>query len=453
MLPHGGRAFVGLTALLMAAMAATGCTTRSAPDTTGPSDAPNSTTSGDDPGRAGPVTLRFGVSGDEVLHATYTKLGRVYTNERPEVTIEIVRMQGGAALTGELRADPPDVFVANSEAAPQLVVDRLVQPIDQLLEARGVTFGDDYQRLGLEAFSAEQALQCMPYDVSPLVVFYNPGLVPFQRLIEPGATPLSTSTGWAWEQFARAARLMSRQGVKGAYVASELDTLMALTRSAGADIVDDPQVATTLTFADDSTRSALEEILAVVRDPEITPTVAQLEKADSIRRFARERVGMMFGRRALVPELRQRADFEFDVFPLPRLARTRSVSDVTGLCLSATTEHTEAAADFLAFATQDRGAEILAESGAVVPAHLPTLNSVAFTQPGDAPSSALVFQEAVQRSYLVPANPDWPELQAAVAPDLMRMFDDPVIELDVLLPRIDAKSRQILAPQEGLPDG
>ena len=186
MSPHGGRAFVGVTALMMAAMAATGCTTRSAPDATGPSDAPNSTTSGDDPGTAGPVTLRFGVSGDEVLHAAYTKLGRVYTNERPEVTIEIVRMQGGAALTGELRADPPDVFVANSEAAPQLVVDRLVQPIDQLLEARGVTFGDDYQRLGLEAFSAEQALQCMPYDVSPLVVFYNPGLVPFQRLVEPG---------------------------------------------------------------------------------------------------------------------------------------------------------------------------------------------------------------------------------------------------------------------------
>ncbi|MGI8899388.1 MAG: extracellular solute-binding protein [Nocardioides sp.] len=394
------------------------------------------------------MTLRFGVSGDEVLRAAYEKLGRVYTNAHPEVTVELVGLQGGRALVDEVRAEPLDVFVATNEEAPQLVVDELVQPVDQLLEERGVTFGDDYQRHGVEGFSAEQALQCMPYDVSPLVVFYNPGLVPFRRLVEPGDTPPSPTTGWTWAQFGRAARLMSRQGVRGAYIEPRLDTLIALTRSAGADIVDDPQEATTLTFADESTRAALEVILAVVRDPEITPTIEQLEKIDGVRRFAQEKVGMMFGTRALVPELRQRAGFDFDVFPLPRLARTRSVSDVTGFCLSSTTEHAEAAVDFLAFATKDRGAEILAESGAVVPAHLPTLNSLAFTQPGEAPSSALVFDEMVERSYLVPFNPNWPELRQAVEPEVMTMFDDPVIDLDLLLPRIDAKSRAILTPEQ-----
>ncbi len=84
-------------------------------------------------------------------------------------------------------------------------------PVDQLLEERGVEFGDSYQRLGLEALSAEQALQCMPYDVSPLVVFYNPGLVPFRRLIETGDSPLTPMTGWTWEQFARAGRLVATE--------------------------------------------------------------------------------------------------------------------------------------------------------------------------------------------------------------------------------------------------
>ena len=54
-----------------------------------------------------------------------------------------------------------------------------MQPVDELLEQRGVQFGDNYQRIGLEAFAADSALQCMPNDVSPYVVFYN------KRLLAP----------------------------------------------------------------------------------------------------------------------------------------------------------------------------------------------------------------------------------------------------------------------------
>ena len=38
-------------------------------------------------------------------------------------------------------------------------------------------FGDGYTRNGLEAFSVDAALQCMPLDVSPLVVYFNPRLI------------------------------------------------------------------------------------------------------------------------------------------------------------------------------------------------------------------------------------------------------------------------------------
>ena len=60
----------------------------------------------------------------------------------------------------------------------------------------------------------------------------------------------------------------------------------------------------------------------------------------------------------------------------------------------------------------------------------PTLNSAAFTQPGSAPASEDVFEQAVERSSVVPFNPGWPELRTAVEPELVTMFDDPVIDLD-----------------------
>ncbi len=384
------------------------------------------------------------------MREAYEKLAQVYSNEHPEVSVTVEPRPSMEALSqlGDSAAtlDAPDLFVVPHEEIPGLSSADAVTPVDELLATRGVTFGDNYLRLGLEAFSAEQALQCMPIDVSPLVVVYNQELVPFRRLIERGEEPLTPETGWTWEQFAKAARLTSRDGVKGVYVEPRLSTLMALVRSAGVDIVDDPRDATTLTLSDPGTRAALEEVLDVLRDPRFMPSPEQLRRKDALTRFAEGRIAMIFASKDVVPELRRAEDLNFDVFPLPRLARTRTIAEVTGLCLSSTTEHTEAAADFLAFISGDGGAAILAETGAVVPAHLPTLNSLAFTQPGSQPESVTVFGEAVARASVTPYVEAWPELVAATDDELRELFYAPVINLDRMLPAIDARSQRILAP-------
>jgi multiple sugar transport system substrate-binding protein len=399
-----------------------------------------------------PVTLRLGISGDRPLRSAFRELARDFTAQHPEVTVAVERLDPTTPLPEQLAGPArPDVFVAGGADAPGLVAAGAVQPVDQMLEEREVLFGDDYQRLGLEAFSAEQALQCVPYDVSPLVVFYNRGLVPFRRLVEPDDDPLTVETGWTWEQFAEAARLMSDDEVKGMYVEPDLRTLMALVRSAGADVFDDPRDASTMTLSDDGTRAALEEILAVVRDPDLTPNERQLERMDGYTRFARERVGMVIGTRALVPWLRRFEELDFDVFPLPRLARARTVAEVSGLCMSADTAHPGAAADFLAYATGEPGAETLAESGAVVPAYLPALKSEAFTQPGERPETSVVFDEALARSSTIPFEVGWTELVESLESELERMFFDPVIDLDSLLPQIDLDSEAYLAPPEETP--
>lgn len=445
------RSLRGVSALVVAATSAclvlAGCTSEAQP----PTPAPSPSSASSSPSPAEPVTLRLGVYGNKLMREAYEKVARVYGNEHPDVTVEVEAERTEAELADRLQrefsvGDEPDLFVASDEQVPRLSAEDRVQPVDQLLEARGVTFGDTYQRLGLEAFSAEQALQCMPYDVSPIVILYNQGLVPFRRLIEPGDDPITPQEGWTWEQFTKAVRLMSRDGVNGVYVEPGLSPLMALVRSAGDDIVDDPRTATTLTLSDDGTRSALEEILAVLREPGYTPTQQQLARKDALTRFEQGRIGMLVTTRAVVPELRKAEDLDFDVFPLPRMARARTVADVTGFCVSATTDHTEAAADFLAFATGEKGSSILAETGAVVPAHLPTLNSLSFTQPGEQPETVSVFGDAVAKAGVTPYVPGWSELEQAMRPEIERLFYAPVINLDATLPRLDEESAKVLAP-------
>jgi multiple sugar transport system substrate-binding protein len=446
------RALDGAVATLAGCLLVTGCTAGvGSPEADPPVSPSPDTPSQESPSASDPVTLRLAVYGDGPVRRAFEQLAETFSNRHPEVQVQVEKSRTEDRAADKLQqqiatGDAPDVFVADNQHLPGLAMADQVTPVDQLLEQRGLAFGDSYQRLGLEAFSAEQALQCMPYDVSPQVVFYHPGLVPFRRLIEDGDEPLTPETGWTWEQFARAARLVSRDGVKGAYVPPEMSTLMALVRSAGDDVVDDPREATTLTLSDDGTRSALEEILSVVRDRRITPTQQQLDRRDAVHRFAHERIGMMIGSKELVPELRRVEGLEFDVFPLPELARSVTVADVRGLCISADSAHVEQAADFIAFASQEEGADILAESGGIVPSYLPTLNSLAFTQPGSAPSSVQVFDQAVRRATITPFVTAWPTLEEEMRPELENLWYDPLIDLDTLLPRLDAESQRMLAP-------
>ena len=171
------------------------------------------------------------------------------------------------------------MFLTSASDLPALVADGRVQPVDGLLEERGIQFGDNYERLGLEAMAADSALQCMPNDVSPYVVFYNKRLLDTSLLpSRTDSVPMPQDNGWSWNQFTVAAAQMSRGVVKGVYLPPRLTTLTPLMRSAGSDIVDDAKTPTTLTLSPTPNRNDLERILDVARNQTISLTPRELAK-------------------------------------------------------------------------------------------------------------------------------------------------------------------------------
>jgi multiple sugar transport system substrate-binding protein len=399
---------------------------------------------------AGPVTLRFAVYGERPVVAAYRKLAATWNADHPDITVKVQAVAD--PVTSEDKIDrafdagtPPDLFLTRQTTLPELMADDRVQPVDTLLEQRGVQFGDSFQRLGLEAFAGNAALQCMPNEVSPYVVFYNKRLLVPRAFGEPGEEPPSPERGWSWDQFVAAARATSHDGLKGVYLPPRLTTLLPLVRSAGADLVDDPRNPTTTTFADDASRAALEDILTVARDPSINLTARQLARQDAVTRFEKGKLAMMIGTRALVPRLRDNPDLHFDVFPLPNLGRSRTVAEMTGYCLAKGSEHVAQAADFLAWASGDKGSQILAGSGAIVPANIAALHSAQFTEPGQFPRNSDVFDEVIRRADPLPSSRHWPDVVSQTQPFVDRLFYAPVLDLDTLLPRIDEVSARLLA--------
>jgi multiple sugar transport system substrate-binding protein len=440
------RALVGAVAAL--ALLTAGCTTAGSEGGStraASSSSPSASTSTE------PVTLRVSVYGDPQTVTAYRRMAESYTDEHPEVTIEVEATADARAaqqrLSRQLAAgDPPDVFLADHAQVPDLVAKGRVHPIDELLEKRGVLFGDNFQRLGLEAFSADSALQCMPQDVSPLVVFYNKRLVRPRTVGGPGEDPPTRETGWTWQQFTTAARRASGHGVKGFYMAPGLDTLLPLVRSAGADLVDDDRQPTTLKMSDDSTRQALAQILPVLRDRQLTPSAAEVARQSPLQMFEDGHLAMLVGTRKLVPKLREAGGLSFDVYPLPKLGSQRTVAEVSGYCISSTTRHLEPAADFVAFATGAEGARIIAGLGGVVPANLAALHSEAFLQPGSQPRHAEVFSDVLRRADALPFSTGWPALEREEQPLLEQLVYRPRVDLARLLPRMDSTSQLVLAP-------
>jgi multiple sugar transport system substrate-binding protein len=401
---------------------------------------------------AGPTLLTFAVYGPPQVVTAYTKIAADFSAEHPETVVNVrpydTHEHAMEALAQE-RADgrTPDAFLANLDDLPGLVEDEQVRSLDELLGERHVDFGDGYQRDSLEAFSSDNALQCMPVDVSPLVVYYNTALLNLTTLTEPGEPEISAETGWTLDQFAEAARQATRARVRGAYVAPDLEQVAPFIWSGGGHVVDDLDQPTTLTLADEGSAAALEKLLEVVRNPQITFSKVQLERRSALQRFKTGSLAMMLGYRDLTPELRAQENLSFDVMPLPKIGARATSGRSSGLCLSSDSEHPDKTADFLAYAVSDDASAVLASTGYVVPTNIDVANSDAFLQATENPVSSSVFPAAVRNIHSLPRVPTWPAVATTTAQLLDGLFYDVVIDpLADRLKAIDAASAPLFTP-------
>ena len=355
-------------------------------------------------------------------------------------------------------APVPDVFLASRSDLRWLLDHHVTQPVDQLLDDRGVDFGDGYSRDAIQAFSSDDRLQCMPYGLSPMVVYYNTQLVDFDRMRRRGLdTPDPENPSWTFDQFATAARFASRRagGGAGVQVPATLDGLSPFIASGGGAVWNDGTQPTSLSLSSDDSRAALERTLALLRAPGITLTPAQLARATPLQWFERGRLGMITGFRDLVPQLRMTPGLSFDVMPMPALGSNSStVGDVSGLCLSRQAASTPLAADFMVHEVAPGSEAKVSRTGYLYPANLQVGLTNDFLQPGRRPETAEVFNSAVRTMQLPPLIDDRSRLEQAIAPYLHELvYGAGALDLDGLTARIDARSRAILDPGALSPSG
>jgi len=427
---------------LTAGLALTGCTADSGTPSPGPTRA------------APPVTLLFGVWGNDEEVSAYQAMVDTYNARSQESQVELRSWRDREDLADALRAGGkvPDVFLASRRDLKWLVEEGLTQPVDELLDERGTEFGDSYSRDALRAFSADTRLQCMPYGISPTVVFYNTELVDFERMRNRGlpAPADEEDTRWTFEEFAAAADFATRprKRTRGVYVPPTLAGLAPFVESGGGSVFDDETDPSSTSFASDGSREALTRTLELLRNPQLTLSERQLERATPQEWFERGRLAMMTGDRSLVPVLRQVQGLEFDVMPIPSLGSSATVGDITGLCLSKDATSTAEGADFLVHATSTESVTRVVRAGYLVPANLEVAYSDDFVQPGRLPVHSPVFTDSIRALRVPPLLDVWDELEAAIRDDVRALVTSaPELDLESVTEQIDLDSRTVLDPE------
>ena len=438
---RASRIVMGAVTVLAVTLAGAGCTGGSSD----PTPAPTSTAppSGD---------LTFGVYGPKNELAAFQSTVDTWNSGDLDGQVTMKTWPDHAAFRTAIEdgADVPDVFQVSRSDLSWLMEQGYTQPVDELLDERGVAFGDDYSRDALQAFSADDRLQCMPYGVSPMVIYYNKALVNFDRMRNRGLdAPDDDASNWSFDQFAAAALFASRprRGTKGVHIAPTLPELSPFIESGGGSVFDDPVDPKSLTFSSDDSKSALERTLELLRNPQVTLDEKQLAEASPVKWFERGKLGMIAGYRSLVPQLRLIAGLDFDVMPMPVLDSASTVGDVTGLCLSADAANTPAAADFMVHELSAESVSRVTRTGYLAPANLEVALSDDFLQPGRQPDHAAYFNTSVRSMSLAPQIDTLPELETAIQTDLEQLvYGVGVLDLDGLTAKIDEDSRPILDP-------
>ncbi|MCX6400841.1 MAG: extracellular solute-binding protein [Propionibacteriales bacterium] len=397
--------------------------------------------------------LDFAVWGSKAEVAAYQSVVDDYNASSKDTTVTLTSWPDAAAMVADLRSGTakPDLYLLPRSELAWTIAEKRNRPLLDLLNEREIPIGDDFARDAVDAFSADDDLQCMPYTTSPMVIYYNTDLVDFEEMAAEGLpTPNEDHSGWNFAEFRAAAEFASRPRAKtrGVYIEPTLRGLAPFIYSGGGKVFDDENEPKSLALGEDDSTDALRQTLELLRDPRLTLSNKQLQQRSAIEWFESGRLAMIAGFRGLTPQLRETEGLNFDVMPMPSLGANHTVGELNGICLASGRQaRAEASANFLTYLVSDEAVARVAETGYIQPTKLTVAFSADFLQPNLAPEHAMVFNDVVRSIVLPPLMQQGDELQALITPDMKALLTNPVLtDLQEELRAIDEKSRALLDP-------
>jgi multiple sugar transport system substrate-binding protein len=359
----------------------------------------------DDSGGGGGGGVSFQLFGDPEELAVYRDLAEAYEEETGD-EVNLIEVADREAHYQKLTTSfaggkPPDLFLVNYRNYGGYADRKVLDPVGPRLDKSKTLDRDAFYPEPIEAFTFDGELQCMPQNVSSLVVYFNRTIFREAQLPDP-------APDWTYDDMVETAETLTSVPARyGLGVEPGVVRVAPFVWSAGGELVDDYSNPTKFTLDTPEGRAGLQAFLDLA---EVGPNEQDVAARPLEERFLDGELAMFMSSRREVPVFRTIKDFDWDVAPFPRLSEKAGVLHSDAYCISKGAR-ADAAWRFVEFATGAEGQRIASEGGRTVPSLKEVANSDAYLDPDSDPKGDQVFLDAVPTIRRLPNSPNWPALE------------------------------------------
>ena len=422
-------------------------TTQTAPGTDATSEATAASTTGTSGNLTGEISLQ--AFGEPAEMAVIADLVAGFKEVQPGASVNVISVPSQGDHMTKLSAafaagNPPDVWLLNYRRYGQFAAQDVIEPAANWLPKSSLIKEDMYYEEPLAAFSYNGILQCIPQNISSLVVYYNKDMFTANNIPFPKAD-------WTWDDFLKTAQSLTKDtngdgvnDVHGLGVPPQIIRVAPFVWQNGAEIVDNPEKPTTLTLSEGPAREAVQFFMDLSLEHKVVPSEAEEKAEDLDSRFMNGRLAMFMASRVATPEFRNIKGFDWDVAGLPQKKQRASILHSDAYCMSAASKNKELAWAFVEYSQSPVGQTRVAKLGRTVPSLKEVAESPAFLEPTAPPASAKVFLDAVPEMKLVPVISTWPKIETLVNEELERAFYG-MVPIDEAITKATDDSKELFA--------
>ncbi len=405
--------------------------------------------------QSGSGRISFMVSGDPAELAAYQELVTAFEQGHPDVDVELIHIPSDSDYRQRLgvdfaAGDPSDIVLINYRRYAPFAAMGVLEPLSPYLRASDVIAEEDFFPEAIAPFRWRGQLECIPQNISSLVVYYNKDLFDQADLEYP-------SDDWTWAEFLSTAQALT-EDVDGDGTTDQygLGTDASIFRLApfvwqnGGELVVEEANGTPIKLALDSrpAREAVAWFVALQTEHGVVPDAVNEAAQDSESRFLSGSTAMFLNSRRGVPTYRTIEAFDWDVAALPHNRQEAGILHTDAYCMAAVTEDKEAAWAFIEFANSPEGQTIVARSGRTVPSLIEVAASDAFLDPEARPANSAVWLETVDTLRGVPVIAGWVDVEELAAGELERAFFGNV-DVDEAIDTMVTRTQPFFAGEEG----
>ncbi len=341
-----------------------------------------------------------------------------FMDENPHINIEFIGTPMNELYTQlttmATGGNVPDVFTNSPEFYAQALELGIVEPLDDLL---GEEWIDGFEPATLEQAQIDGSLQFAPFFTIPMALLYRSDL-----LEETGLEPPTT-----WDEFKEVAEALTVDedgdgtpetygfALVGSNDGSGGSRFIPIMRTFGAaELVEDGDSWST-EFGTPAAEQAFELYGDLVDAGVVPPGPLQTSYGEAISLMSTETAAMMVtGSHSMGAIVNQNPDLEgkLAAVPLPTAPGedTASALGMLGFSISSTSEHKEAAAEFLKFILNEENQLAWNEATGRMPARSDAAATIRETRP-----ELSGFLDAAEYAFVMPQVPYYANLQVIAA--------------------------------------